>query len=278
MSRLRFGLAMGKYNVHSPSFEPPSKRGGSGTNALTNTLDASLVSIYLSVLFCFNSNIRGSTSIVPDSSSRVQIRERCPQDRWLRRRCEHTFSFAHFTRRLYDTGFIGLIVGLGVLILICCCAVFYLLRTRPHGGRSGNRNHQPSNSSSLPTGIFASARSKRNAGWVRQTDEFNYDSGEDEDISARSGAVRYGDGGSGYTGQPMRDARLKTLASPGINSDAYSDPFDPARLPDSVRRQQAPLPAASREFKGVPHEAVEHSPTGSFTASFEGGTKFKEQF
>jgi hypothetical protein len=174
-------------------------------------------------------------------------------------------------------------VGLGVLILLCACAVFFLLRTRPHGGRSNNRNHPRSSASSGPTGFFSSL-SKKNSGWVQQTDEFDYDSAEDEDLAGKGGAMRYGDGGSGYVGKPMQDAKLKALSSPptlsrGVNADDYTDPFDPERLPESVRKQQAPLPDALSGSKEAPGVAAEQSPTESISApSFEGGTKFKEQF
>ena len=169
-------------------------------------------------------------------------------------------------------------MGLGVLIVICGIAVFYLLHTRPHGGRPGNRNHPFSSSSSNSPGIFTSM-SKRNAGWVQQNDEFDYDSGEDDDLVSKGSAARYGDGGSGYSGKPTQDAKLKALSSPpvlsrGENADDYTDPFDPERLPESVRKQQAPL----QDSRNVPNRTVEHSPTESLAASFEGGTKFKEQF
>ncbi|KAF8481425.1 hypothetical protein JB92DRAFT_3038468 [Gautieria morchelliformis] len=239
MTRPRFGLAMGNYNVPS-AFDPPSKRGGSGTNALTNTLDPSLY------------------PTAPPPSKFVAGVPKIGGS---------------------QAGFIGLIVGLGIFIILCCCAVFYLLHTRPHGGRAGNKNHPIS--SSAPTGLFASRR-KRNAGWVQQTDEFDYDSAEDVDLVGKKDATRYGDGGSGYTGYPMHD-ELKAFSAPpalshGANADAYTDPFDPERLPESVRRQQAPLPATARE-PTESRKAADHSPKESpTTPSFEGGTKFREQF
>jgi hypothetical protein len=121
---------------------------------------------------------------------------------------------------------------------------------------------------------------------VQQTDEFDYDSAEDVDLVGKKEAARYGDGGSGYTGYagyPVHD-ELKAFPAPpalarAADADAYTDPFDPERLPESVRKQQAPLPAASEREPTGPRKAADHSPMESpTTPSFEGGTKFKEQF
>ena len=118
---------------------------------------------------------------------------------------------------------------------------------------------------------------------MQQSDEFDYESGEDDDLAGRKGTARYGEGGSGYTGQPMHDKSKMVSSLPfisrGAEADAYTDPFDPERLPESVRRQQAPLPLLSQEPKEAPHSNTDHLPKGSPTTPlFEGGTKFKEQF
>lgn len=42
--RLRFGFGLANVDIVSPPLQNPSIRGGSGTDALTNTLDPSLVS------------------------------------------------------------------------------------------------------------------------------------------------------------------------------------------------------------------------------------------
>lgn len=117
---------------------------------------------------------------------------------------------------------------------------------------------------------------------MQQNDEFDYDSAEDEDLAGTKGAVRYGDGGSGYVGQPMQ-ATLKTSAPPGVSrgvdTDAYTNPFNPEQLPESVRKQQAPPPHTSREPQEASHDHIDRSHKGNPTAPlFEGGSKFREQF
>ncbi|KAF8579455.1 hypothetical protein K439DRAFT_1637936 [Ramaria rubella] len=217
---------------------PNLKRGGSGSLALTNTLDPSLY---------------------PTTPPQTTYKSHVPEIGGS------------------EGGFIGLIVGFAVLIILCCVAVFYLLHTRPHGGRSGNKNHPRSGAS------FLTSRRKKAAGWVQQGDEFDYDSEDDISGVAETG-MRYDEGGSGYT--PMQEPKSKR------ETDAYTDPFDPARLPESVRRQQVPLPAlaipnppisartTSPESRPIVQvrgslDETKASPT---TPTFEGGTKFKEQF
>ena len=146
----------------------------------------------------------------------------------------------------------------------------------------GDGAHRHPWGTNLATGLFSSRR-KRNAGWMQQTDEFNYDSAEEEQFTAPVASLRYAEGGKGYSG--------------GAN-DGYADPFDPEKLPESVHRQQMPMPnpsGSSREpsdsipnaFRALtdhPRNATgytadditpKHSPT---SPTFEGGTKFKEQF
>jgi len=258
MTRFRFGFAMGGTNVQPLPLKERSKRGGSGTAALTNTLDP---------------------SSYPTSPPQSSYKSGVPKIGGS------------------EGGFIGLVVGLGVLILLCSGAVYYLLRTRKHGGRSRNMNHPPSATTSAgpSKGFFSSLRGrKQEAGWVQQGDEFDYDS-EDEDMMMRKDPARvgdvpqglgygagagYGEGGTGYTGQPhpMEQHSRDTKSPP---ADAYTDPFDPAHLPESVRKQQAPLPSTSSSnepplYNSVESDsAVKHSPT---SPTFEGGTKFREQF
>lgn len=253
---VRFGFAMGGSNVKPPPLKQRVKRGGSGTAALTNTLDP---------------------SAYPTSPPESKYKSGVPKVGGS------------------EGGFIGLIVGLGVLILVCLGTVYYLLRTRKHGGRAGNKNYPPDATASSSKGFFSSlpfsnAR-KQDAGWVQQGDEFDYDSG-DEDLMSRKdpnmrapkglgyvvGLKGYGEGGTGYTGQA--GPSMRGADSPP--ADAYTDPFDPHHLPESVHRQQAPLPtstSASNEpplYKSVESDGpLKGSPT---TPTFEGGTKFREQF
>ena len=193
-------------------------------------------------------------------------------------------------------GFIGLMVGFGVLIFLCCVAVYYLLHTRKHGGRHNNKNYPASAPTGTTRGLFSNlhGRRKQDAGWVQQGDEFDYDSDDDDLMMRKDPALHtpmglgygvgagYGEGGTGYAGKshPMQHSQgVKSLATTATG-DAYTDPFDPEHLPERVRRQQAPLPASTSIdpplYNSIESDsALKQSPT---TSTFEGGTKFREQF
>jgi len=175
-------------------------------------------------------------------------------------------SFKHGVPKINGSegGFIGLIVGLGVFILICCGAIYYLLRARPKKLTAKSGSTQ---------GSFFSSRRQRNAGWIQQTNEFEYESTDDE--AGDHPSARYAEGGMGYAGRNHRGQQ-----------GGYADPFDPEKLPESVHQQQVPLKPIARmpasdpiiAHSSDPHGAdatPKHSPT---SPTFEGGTKFKEQF
>jgi len=169
--------------------------------------------------------------------------------------------------------FIGLVVGLILFILLCCGAALYLLRARQRRTPGSSRN------GGSVTRFFSSRR-KKNAGWIQQTDEFNYESADEEEFMGPVFSSRnYAEGGQGYSGR--------------VGDDGYADPFDPEKLPESVHRQQIPLP--TRPSRSIPapiptissastdlprgYTAADITPKHSPTSpTFEGGTKFKEQF
>ncbi|KIJ37693.1 hypothetical protein M422DRAFT_33596 [Sphaerobolus stellatus SS14] len=163
-------------------------------------------------------------------------------------------------------GFIGLVVGLIVFIIICGIAIWYLLRRRSR--------RIPSTRSSGGGFRFFSSQRKRNAGWIQQTDAFNYDSDDEHDYTRPVAPARYAEGGQGFTGRIDEDG-------------GYSDPFDPEKLPENVLRQQIPLhvhpsnPENQHGRTDMPrgYSAADITPKQSPTSpTFEGGTKFKEQF
>lgn len=153
------------------------------------------------------------------------------------------------------SGFIGLIVGLGIFILICCGAIYYLLRARPKKLTAKGGSTQGSS--------FFSSRRQRNAGWIQQTNEFEYESTDDE--AGDHPSARYAEGGMGYAGRNHRRG-------------GYADPFDPEKLPESVHQQQVPLKPIPR--MPAPDPIIAHSgepATPKHSPTSPSGTKFKEQ-
>lgn len=115
------------------------------------------------------------------------------------------FSFA---------AFIGLMVGLSAIILICCGLVYYLLRTRPRDDDTAR-------------GLYKSAKDSETKG--QWNNEFDPDS-EDEDVEKqhprrdREKADGKADGNGLSAGQTQENTRY----------DGDDDSFDPDKIRASV--------------------------------------------
>jgi len=95
-----------------------------------------------------------------------------------------------------EGGFIGLVVGLGVIIVVCCGVVFYLLKTQKRQPRPDHGySDVPGSSSGKGLTIkdifsFGGGQKRRNAGWTQQVDDahdFDSDSEPDDNGSGRRG-------------------------------------------------------------------------------------------
>ncbi|GJJ11966.1 hypothetical protein Clacol_006204 [Clathrus columnatus] len=109
-----------------------------------------------------------------------------------------------------EAGFIGLVVALAAIILICCGLVYYLLRNYPRKGDSSR-------------GVYASTRSKESQGWEQQNNAFDSDS-EDDDIEKNHT----------YRGRVNPPTSVNVLASGQTSS--YDDPFDPEKIQASYKK------------------------------------------
>jgi len=93
-----------------------------------------------------------------------------------------------------EGGFIGLVIGLGILVIICCVTVFFLLRNRESGGNPSKRRNRDMGSSGpgnvggaiesdFPTrerGFFGSRAGRY--GWTRTADENDDSDGERDGV------------------------------------------------------------------------------------------------
>ncbi|KAF8522097.1 hypothetical protein BU17DRAFT_87196 [Hysterangium stoloniferum] len=246
MTLLRIGLAGAKSNVRvAQMLKGNVRRGGSGTAALTNSLDPTLY-----------------PTTPPQSSYKSGVPKIAGS----------------------KGGFIGLIVGLGVFIILFLFAAYYVLRIRPRRRSIDNR------SGFFSSNPLTNRITKSRGGWVAQTDAFDYESDEDNKVTrnVEVGAA-YAAGGKGYSGQSRSFGYSDLRQASTEEHDAYADPFDPEKLPESVHQQQAPLSITNKKSIGVnddmnrklsyEHSVADITPIHSPTSpSFEGGTRFKEQF
>jgi len=250
MTLLPIGLAGAKSNVGVPEMLTVNvKRGGSGTAALTTTLDPTLY---------------------PTGPPQSSYKSGVPK-------------FAGS-----KSGFIGLIVGLGVFIILFLFATYYVLRIRPR------RRSNDTPFSFFSSNPLTNRLTKKRRGWVVQTDAFDYESDEDNGLirNAEVGTA-YAAGGKGYTEQ-SRGFRYSDSRQASAGQHTYSDPFDLVKLPGSIHQQQD-LPTKSTtnvmNKKSIDvnddmnrkiscgYSAADITPKNSpKSPSFEGGTRFKEQF
>ena len=132
-------------------------------------------------------------------------------------------------------GFIGLVVGLGVIFIISCAGVFFLLHYRPHGGRT-TRDKSGEIGKEVPKrrGTLFGFRSKnpRKGGWVPapESADDDWDDGFDRVRGERTSTTVHsandtelGDAGKfTHTIQPNR-------ASLSLSNEVYSSSEDKGR-------------------------------------------------
>lgn len=157
----------------------------------------------------------------------LDIYTRTPHGSWTQfqhtRTRRFTSRFEQFSYDVYGStksdstllAFIGLIVALAAIILICCGIVYYLLRTHPRKG-------DPSR------GLYK--RSEGSQAWERSNDAFASDS-EDEDIEKKYS----------YRGRGTAGANVEPSPPTGQpHFTSFDDPFDP----DKLQKSGQPIPSS----------------------------------
>jgi hypothetical protein len=164
---------------------------------------------------------------------------------------------------MFITGFLGLVIGLGVLSIVAGVGAWFLWR----------RHKQNKNGGGFPkaSGFFR----KKNKGWMQTQ---SYTDGDEEDDGIRLNQPE-------HRGYPVH--ANQSTASVGIPARGrpYDDPFNAQSL-DNLQRETSTHIDKGPEYHRVnttnvdhpPHQQPRHSlPTESPTSpTFAGGTKFKE--
>lgn len=169
-------------------------------------------------------------------------------------------------------GFLGLVIGLGLLIIASCVGVYILLKKRKDRGEPLWRKRKTVGGGDNMSKSMFGGRSQ-GKGWVRTGD------GDDD---------RYADDHSHGIGLSVPRSRSRS-PNPGMYSNR-----DQASSVDTVKLAPGPYPDAFSardsidslvegpntprgQYHGVEehdHDDVKRSPTSS---TFEGGTRFKER-
>lgn len=173
-------------------------------------------------------------------------------------------------------GFLGLVIGLGLLFIGCTVAVWFLLKKRNE--RKGRPF--PSLFSKLGVGKGSKSgggdrmRGSDRKGFVRTGD--GYDSDEDQGRGTSSGVKLAG-------------ARARSPVPPASPGNVYANDSNPFASASTVRFQDTPGPYGdaftARPSTDSLDEAVRggasrppHFASPPASPSFEGGTKFREGF
>ncbi|KZO95129.1 hypothetical protein CALVIDRAFT_538278 [Calocera viscosa TUFC12733] len=177
-----------------------------------------------------------------------------------------------------EGGFIGLVVGLGVLLIVACLIVWFLLRRR----RTRRQKARQSDAGG-PAGLGAAYDAKtsfpkpgkggRNAkkGWIKTGDAYG-----DEGIELSGGRKGQGPYLASDAAGAFSSASTIRLAPPETYKDPYSS--QQASREDLVSPVGQPSPTGEQGDRGE-YERVEEaqgqadSPTGG---RFAGGTRFRE--
>ncbi|KAH8114168.1 hypothetical protein DFH11DRAFT_1769383 [Phellopilus nigrolimitatus] len=201
-----------------------------------------------------------------------------------------------------EGGFIGLVVGLGVIFLGSCVGVFFLLRNWKHGGRTVRGKSGEVGVEALPAGPDAPRRrgtlfgfrstNPRKAGWVRAP-------GEDEDEWDASDNLNAGVHCQGQealaaalvTGIETRDRQgpyccwqgegkkrvfgERRLSKP-LAGHSFDDPFEPPARTTSPSYYDGET--AAHYSSQDPHAKGRHTSLDSTetAVTLPGGTRFKE--
>ncbi|KLO18183.1 hypothetical protein SCHPADRAFT_899979 [Schizopora paradoxa] len=198
-----------------------------------------------------------------------------------------------------EGGFIGLVVGLGVIFIGCCIGIFFLLRHRRHGGRltrskSGKVGvEDPSGRRGTLFG-WRSSNPKR-SGWVRasggEEGEDEWDARDEFDSVQRLPYRQQGGGGRNRDAMPMESVHeLNGKTYDSLDAPAPSPGASAVNLvaPDAHEswRPRSPAEEESLSHSVYDHDH-EHDPSDhdgrnakhmsmDSTVSFPGGTKFRE--
>ncbi|KAG9100822.1 hypothetical protein FRC06_003643 [Ceratobasidium sp. 370] len=168
---------------------------------------------------------------------------------------------------LVPPGFLGLVIGLGVLIIACCVGVWILLKKRKDRGEPLWRKRKAVGETSRSKPMFGG----RGKGWVRTGD------GDDEVLTED-----HARGGIGLSAPRSRSR------SPNPSAGTYGNRGAPGPYPDAFEARDSidslvEAPNTPRgKYQGIEgHDRDDHdrdrdvkySPTSS---TFEGGTRFRE--
>lgn len=177
--------------------------------------------------------------------------------------------FIHFH---FCIGFLGLVIGLGLLIIACCVGVFILLKKRKDRGEPLWRKRKPV-ADSMSKSILGGRQ--RGKGWVRTGDG----DGDDEHFMENRSHViglstprsrsrspnpeMYSNRDQGASASTVR------LEAPGPYPDAFT-----AR--DSIDSLVEGPNQSKGKYHGIDDNDREDSKYTPSVASFERGTRFKE--
>lgn len=168
-------------------------------------------------------------------------------------------------------GFLGLVIGLGVLIIACCIGVYILLKKRKDRGEPLWRKRKAVGGSDSRSKSMFGGRSQ-GKGWVRtgDGDEDRYTDDHSRGIGLSTPRSRSRSPNPGmYSNRDQASSADTVKLAPGPYPDAFS-----AR--DSIDSLVEGPNAARGQYHGVEHDHDDpkHSPSSS---TFEGGTRFKER-
>ncbi|ELU37205.1 hypothetical protein AG1IA_08763 [Rhizoctonia solani AG-1 IA] len=161
--------------------------------------------------------------------------------------------------RLFNfAGFLGLVIGLGVLIIACCAGVYILMKRRKDRGDPLWRSRK-SVGNSMSQGILGGSRSKR--GWVRTGDDDHHmgDRSQGIGLSAPRSRSRSPNPEMYSNRDQGASASSVKLSAPGPYPDAFV-----AR--DSIDSLVEGPHQSRGNYQGVSehdHEDTKYSPTSS---------------
>ncbi|KAG8737369.1 hypothetical protein FRC10_008284 [Ceratobasidium sp. 414] len=165
-------------------------------------------------------------------------------------------------------GFLGLVIGLGVLIIVCCVGVWILLKKRKDRGEPLWRKRKTVGETSRSKPMFGG----KGKGWVRTGD------GDDEVLTedhARGGIGLSTPRSRSRSPNPSGGAYGNRGGAPG----PYPDVFEARDSIDSLVEAPNTPKGKYQGIEGHDHDDYDHdrdvkySPTSS---TFERGTRFKE--
>ncbi|KAJ7175737.1 hypothetical protein C8R46DRAFT_1347255 [Mycena filopes] len=188
-----------------------------------------------------------------------------------------------------EGGFIGLVVGLGVIILISCVAIYILLRDHSpsqrdrEARRHGHEPRYPSEASSLKEriatlgGMFGGGgrgadgskrASKSGHGWIQASGDA-WEADEVERSREMSGFVNAKDAPFSPPVDPYAaDSASYSTYDPPSSHIRFEEPIPRSTSPESTVTYTSPTQNESRQFSG--------ESTTSTMRTFSGGTKFIE--